>query len=302
MSSDRCGVDLDYAVIIPTIGRPSLEQSIRSVLAQTKPAAQIIIVGDGHDNGDRARCIVASILDPSGCDPVTTDGRESCPDIMVVSVDHRGQPAPARNTGLAEVRTPLVALLDDDDVWQPTKMAEQLSRFEETTNEGVVAVGSNATVVGDGDHRLYFDDPPTRARWTDFLRRNPLITSTVVIRTDVLRDVGGFPLEPYLLDDYACWLRLATRGDVAVIPTPLATYRAPTIDSTSRILADRGRDSLADCLHETRRWLRTQTSSRRHRVEIDAALLRVAIQRRTRSIRHTIATHVRSMTRRSPGQ
>jgi glycosyltransferase involved in cell wall biosynthesis len=270
---------LRYSVLIPTIGRASLRLAFESIVAQTVPAAHIVIVADGHDHAERVQTLISTsppqfdthnrLKDHRSDGPLVFGDDLGRPVITVLSTDHHGAPEPARNAGLAVVRTPLVALLDDDDVWEPNKMAEQLPLFE----DGVVAVAANATVVGDGRNLLYFEHIRKRLTFRHFLLRNPLIASTVTIRTEALRSIGGFPERPFLLDDYACWLRLATLGEVRVVDAPLIAYRAVDEASTSSRIAGRHPDPVAACLRETQRWARHQGLGATHRALLWLALV-----------------------------
>jgi glycosyltransferase involved in cell wall biosynthesis len=99
------------SVVIPTFGRAALlRRAIESVLAQTMPDLEVIVVIDGHD-------------------PASIDCIEACSDPRVRHIAHdsgRG-PGPARDTGARAARSPWVAFLDDDDQWLPAKLERQLA-------------------------------------------------------------------------------------------------------------------------------------------------------------------------------
>ncbi|MFD1720151.1 glycosyltransferase family 2 protein [Amnibacterium endophyticum] len=87
----------DVTAVIPTTGRASLPRAVRSVLDQTSPVGEVIVCNDG------TRPL-----------PMFADAR-----VRVVEVGPRAGGNTARMAGVRAARTPLVALLDDDDRWLP---------------------------------------------------------------------------------------------------------------------------------------------------------------------------------------
>lgn len=86
-----------FSVIVPTFDRPALlRMAVESVLHQSLPDFEIIVVDDG------------------GTKPIEVPAE---PRIRVVRRDHRGGPAAARNTGIAHARGRFICFLDDDDLY-----------------------------------------------------------------------------------------------------------------------------------------------------------------------------------------
>lgn len=99
------------SVIIPTLNRPALLlAAVRSVLAQTFPSLEVIVVVDGPDTATAAA--LASLEDPRLR--------------VMVHAENQGAAA-SRSHGLAVANGDWVAYLDDDDVWMPTKLEQQLA-------------------------------------------------------------------------------------------------------------------------------------------------------------------------------
>ncbi|GAA2556123.1 hypothetical protein GCM10010435_28450 [Winogradskya consettensis] len=101
----------EVSVVIPTRNRPDLlTRAVRSVLAQTVPELEVVVVIDGPD--EVTTKALAEIGDPR---------------VRTVPLAEKGGAPNARNMGVQAASAPWVALLDDDDEWLPQKLAVQLA-------------------------------------------------------------------------------------------------------------------------------------------------------------------------------
>ena len=197
-------------VILPGYnGRDVIRAAIDSALGQDVPL-RLIVVDDGSkdDTGDIARAYG--------------------PPVTVITQANRGVSG-ARNTGLAAARAPYVALLDQDDIWAPGKLARQLALLEQRPEVGLVftdmlLLQPDGTVVEDG---FLLTTPPYAelrrepvgdgayllpADLADAVTRfNFISPSTVLMRRDAVQGVGGFDEAFRLCDDAECWMRLLSR-------------------------------------------------------------------------------------------
>jgi glycosyltransferase involved in cell wall biosynthesis len=106
------------SVVIPTHERPQLvTRAVRSALAQTLTPLEVIVVVDGRDAATAQ--VLADIRDVR---------------VRVVIPPHRLGNADARNLGIGLARAGWIALLDDDDLWMPGKLAAQLTTAEESAH------------------------------------------------------------------------------------------------------------------------------------------------------------------------
>jgi len=113
-----------YSVVIPTHNRPELvARAIRSVMAQTIPPRQILVI----DDASQPPLMLAGDL---------WDDR-----IRVIRHEKSIGGAAARNTGLREAPTSIVAFLDDDDEWLPAKMEIQLAWLQKNPEATLVTCG-----------------------------------------------------------------------------------------------------------------------------------------------------------------
>lgn len=187
----------ELGVIVPVYGvAPYLSEALDSALSQEPAPAEVVVVDDASPE--------PLCLDPSHA--------ARC---MLVRRERRGGPAAARATGLVALGTPLVALLDADDAWQPGKLGAQL---EALAGHDVAAMcfGRALEVGPDGrptGHRAR--ELPAGLLEPGFMARtlfegNPIRTSSALIRRSALEQAGGFD-EP-ATDDLGCWMRLARAG------------------------------------------------------------------------------------------
>jgi glycosyltransferase involved in cell wall biosynthesis len=135
------------SVIVPTHDRHDLVgRAIRSVLCQTYRSWELIIVNDGST--DRT----AEVLSSYGDDPR----------IRVMHLDPARGGAAARNVGLDLATGELIAFLDDDDVWLPTKLEKQVALLDSRSDVDIVSC--NFLRVGDASSSIVRIDGEYTAR------------------------------------------------------------------------------------------------------------------------------------------
>jgi hypothetical protein len=123
------------SVVIPTTGRASVADAVRSVLSQTYPHTEVIVVYDG----------------PAGelSFDLPTDPR-----VKSVATGERRGSGPARTLGTRLATGKYLALLDDDDAWRPRKLEVQLAILEQEEPSANVVCFSQFRLVdeqGRGD-------------------------------------------------------------------------------------------------------------------------------------------------------
>lgn len=215
------------SVVIPAYNaQATLRNAIDSVLGQTLDDLEVFVVDDGSTDGT-AR-LAASYGDPVSC----------------IRTENRGV-SEARNTGIRESSGPYVALLDADDLWEPSKLERQLERFEIEQGAGVVTTG--LTRVGP-DLQALAAVPATEttdACETLLLRSMALgPISSPLIRREVADEVGGFDPALSQCADWDYFLRLSRQTEFNVIPDPLVRYRVSP-DSMSSDVARLERETVA---------------------------------------------------------
>jgi glycosyltransferase involved in cell wall biosynthesis len=196
------------SVVIPTYqGGNRLREAVISVLNQTMPDLQVLVVDDGSTDG-------------------STDRLEELDDrVRVIRLPtNTGSPAAPRNEGVVQSTGRWVAFLDGDDRWHPTKLEEQLRIL---SNSGNHAAAGNAVRITDAatPDINYFDALPDSVAAVDLIRTNPIITSSMVVRRDVLNRAMPFPLgSGSVYEDLAVWLRVAALTRVSLDSRALLDY------------------------------------------------------------------------------
>jgi glycosyltransferase involved in cell wall biosynthesis len=200
------------AVIIPVYnGAATVAEAIASVLAQTYRDFEAIAVDDGSTDS------TAQVL------------QGFAPAIRIVTRPNGGISA-ARNSGLRESSSELVALLDCDDTWMPAMLEHAVAALDRDpacvmayTNLAVTdSTGRplNTVLVGaEVAHAPSFDEM--------FARLWPIMPSAVVIRRTALDEIGGFAEEfrSYGFEDAYCWMRLREIGPFAYVSEQLVNWR-----------------------------------------------------------------------------
>lgn len=185
-----------------------IRATVDSVLAQTYSEVEVVVVDDASTDG------TADILKAYG-DAIT-----------YLRQENTGVSA-ARNRAIRASTGELLAFIDHDDLWYPTKLERQVALFQARPDLGLVY--SNCEYInGRGDPRGEYLAPGRqhRGRVLAVLFLDcfvPLLTA--VVRRDVFDEVGEFNRRWSIAEDYDLFLRVAERYEVDFVDAPLAGYR-----------------------------------------------------------------------------
>src|SRR5579862_740809 len=204
----------EVSVIIATHNRRAMvQEAVASVLAQREADFELIVVDDGSTDA-------------------TSESLARLDGVRLSRTDHLG-PAAARNHGVAMANAPLIAFLDSDDLWMPTKLQRQLA-FMRAHPECVISQSAEIWIrdgrrVNPGRRHL------KRAGdiFIDSLRTCLISPSAVIMPTDLFLALGGFDEDLAAAEDYDLWLRVLADHEVGLLDDPLVTRRAGHADQLS---------------------------------------------------------------------
>jgi glycosyltransferase involved in cell wall biosynthesis len=190
------------SVVIPTYNRANVIcRTIECVREQTYPNIEIIVVDDG------------SIDD-------TQEKLSTQDDIRVIRQENAG-PAAARNRGMDAARGEFIALQDSDDLWVRTKLEKQIRVLQRAGDSVVCCLCDTELRYTDRPkvtdfQRAWVYPPFSTGVWTNIAEvlatRFVFFCQTAVIRTSVIRRIGGFDETFKYHEDYELPLRLALEG------------------------------------------------------------------------------------------
>lgn len=206
------------SVIIPTYNRALLlKKAIKSVINQTISPFEIIICDDGST--DNTHAVIASFHNPT---------------IKLFTFKHIGLPAILRNKGIQISKGDWIAFLDSDDMWAPKKLEKQIVLINNTV---CLAVCSNAYSVNRNRKlKKYLQYSKKLITFSDLIKVNPVILSSVIIHKSLLRKCQGFPEGTKYRNapDYAVWLKIATQTNFIYSDETLVTYLDDPLTSIRR--------------------------------------------------------------------
>jgi glycosyltransferase involved in cell wall biosynthesis len=219
---------MEYSVIIPTHNRPDLVvRAIRSVYSQTCPPHEVIVIDDASQ--------------PPLVLPADLAGGRT----RVIRNERSIGGAAARNTGLRDASTEIVAFLDDDDEWLPEKMEIQLAWLRDNPDASLVTCGHLRCEAGHEYLEVFTQEFVERYHQYDnffgsfsylVVRRSgawrpqlrPLSPSVRLTSANELPSPARFLLDPALpaLQDWDFALRVTRYSTFGVIEQPLVKYYA----------------------------------------------------------------------------
>ncbi len=194
---------MDIAVIIPLYnGARFIEKTLISVFSQSKCPAEVVIVDDGSE--DESLEIIKDFSH-----------------IKILKNSTKGAAA-ARNYGLNHTTSPLVAFLDQDDIWHPDHL-KILSNLLEKYPESPAAISGITNFYYEKEliftswiHQEIFVNP-----WDIFPCDSLSGPSSVLIRRNALNSIGGWPNHLVITDAYT-WFRIS-------LLNPLIKNRGSTV-------------------------------------------------------------------------
>ena len=230
------------SIVIPTYNRAyCLDRAVQSVLNQTYSKWELIII-DNHSS-DNTDTLVNGYQDPR---------------IILYKIHNNGIIAASRNMGIMKAKGELLAFLDSDDWWVENKLQSSVNKI----NSGADLVYHDlitSSKLNESSlfYKTFMTNKFNKTRQVEFpvfedllYFGNAITTSSVVVKKDKLKLVGGFSENESLIsgEDYDLWLRISKNRDCKFerICQPLGYYWMGE-DNTSS--ADRNITSLREILN-----------------------------------------------------
>lgn len=205
--------------------RQYLQPCIESVLRQSYPDFEFVIVDDGSTDGS---------------DHIVEQFARQDPRIRLYKQPNRGVSA-ARNLAVSHSRFQLLATMDADDIMLPSRLQRQLEFMQQHPDASVGCsyaqlIDRNGKVIG-SSHTIV---DVRRGRE----QRNPhlfleIVHPSTIIRKQALLDVGGYSDQFRVAVDRELWGRFVTAGHlIEVMPESLIQYRLHQSSVTAKDMFD----------------------------------------------------------------
>jgi glycosyltransferase involved in cell wall biosynthesis len=195
-------------------GMPFLEESVRSILAQSFRDFEFVIGDDGSDDGGSA--LLRRLAEE--------DGR-----IRLLRRDAKSGLAASANWVVSETRAPLVAIAHADDCSAPERLRLQLAVME--AEPDALLVGSLFDGIDEAGRTVR---PPDCWRLTRASPFAPFAHSSIMFRKEAFLAAGGYRPQAEYWEDLDLYFRLALKGRLLVVPEALTRVRHSRISTRLR--------------------------------------------------------------------
>jgi glycosyltransferase involved in cell wall biosynthesis len=244
MSDAESAVD----VVIPVRnGARYIASCLDSVIAQTMTARSAIVIDDGSTD-DTAEIVEGYM--------------RRWPVLRLIRTCQRGLPH-ARNTGIANCRSPYVAFLDSDDVWEASKLERQMRLFSAASSRVGLVYCSYYHIdeIGRRIESRHIVEPRKRVDLLhDLLVERNIISgsgSAVVVRRELFERTGVFDEKLTFGEDWDLWLRLAEVAEFDFVPDALVGIRLHQESMQGGEVSQKNERFLCQTLLILDRWYKT---------------------------------------------
>ena len=217
---DKGGITITYSVLMSVYHKEQpmfLEESLQSILNQTIPTDDFVLVCDGPLTNE--------------LDDVINGMQSKFGDVLhVVRLPQNGGLGNALNHGLKFCKNELVARMDSDDVSRPDRCEKQLHVFRSNQNislsSGTVSEFDSDIHSPTGKRQL----PISNEEIISFSRkRNPINHPCTMFKKSAVIESGGYKETFHLFEDYYLWVRMLQHHFMAYnLPDVLLDMRTPS--------------------------------------------------------------------------
>lgn len=164
------------------------------------------------------------------------------------------------NVGLNHATGDFIAVLNDDDVWHPTKLEKQLALFDSHPKVGLVHtdgrfIDGGGQVLEGNPLGFAFPRTETGDVLLALMDANKIIASAVLVRRECFDKLGGFNDAYFGSGDWEMWYRIAEHYDIGYVAEPLTDYRVHGTNASHKL------DRIWKDDQMLREWIAARTSS-----------------------------------------
>lgn len=214
-----------------------LPECLESVLAQTYTDFEVIALDDGSSDGSR-------------------EWLKGQPVRCVFNEKNLGTYG-TLNVGLKEAQGEFIAVLNDDDLWAPEKLAKQVALLDSDPKIGLVHTGG--WFIGEESEKLadpaplgfVYPSTPTGDVLALEILYNHIITSSTLVRRECFESCGPFDPSFFGSGDWQMWLRLSQKYLVGYVDEPLCFYRVHGLNASHQ------KDKINEDDARIREWITT---------------------------------------------
>ncbi|MEZ0123223.1 MAG: glycosyltransferase family 2 protein [Candidatus Reddybacter sp.] len=224
---------MKISAVIPTYNNADyIEEAIHSILGQTHPVAEIIVVDDG--SSDNTATLIEAL-------------KQKSERLIYIKQDNQG-PSSARNRGIDAASGDWIAFLDADDLWTPDKIALQIAALQSEPQLKLIAADMSEmdrrgeTIVASvlTQHQLleHFQTLAGKAvprAMAALLTKNFIPTGTVLVERACLTAAGGFNTHIRFGEDLELWAKIAADHPISCLPRVMMQRRQHGNNATQNV-------------------------------------------------------------------
>lgn len=188
---------MKISVVIPTYNRSDfILRAIESVRNQTIKVDEIIVIDDGSN--DKTKELIENL------------------DLKYIYQKNSGV-SNARNRGIKEAKNNWIAFLDSDDIWNNTKIENQIE-FHKTNPHILISHTDELWVRNDKIiNQKHHQKKPSGFCFLENIPACKIGPSTTILHKDILNDIGLFDENLKVCEDYDLWLRISLKYEIGYI-------------------------------------------------------------------------------------
>jgi glycosyltransferase involved in cell wall biosynthesis len=203
---------------------PYLDEAVESILGQTFPDFEFVILDDGSTDGSGERLLHWASQDPR---------------IRLLTGERRLGPVGSSNTVARAARARIVARMDADDISYPDRLREQMELLRQHADVGLVA--SVSDMIDAAGRKIREPEIWRLAVRSPFV---PFAHGSIMYRQKLFEQIGGYRRECEYWEDQDLVVRMAAESKVAVIPHALYRIRQWTTSTRAASKQERLEDAL----------------------------------------------------------